>query len=162
MAVDSVSSTNSAQGSDNTYVPGSERVPKKTLDQSDFFQLLAVQLSAQDPLKPMEDTDFIAQMASFSSLEMMNAMTTSVAALGIQQSYMNAQTLLGRTVTVSNDEGDPVTGVATAIKTGEDGGTLVTVGGTDYPASSVIRIELPADTTQPPAESTEPPSETEG
>lgn len=157
MAVDGVSSTNNTTNTDDTWVPGSQRVPQKTLDQGDFFQLLAVQLSSQDPLKPMEDTDFISQMASFSSLEMMNNMTTSVTALGLQQSYMNAQTLLGRSVTVTDENGTEVTGIATAINTAEDGSTLVTVDGTDYPASSVIRIELPSPTPEAPA-----PTEGEG
>ena len=142
MPVSAVSEiTNSTGSADQAAESG--RVAKKTLGQKDFLELLAVQLSSQDPLNPMQDTDFIAQMANFSSLEMMNSMNSSVLALGVQQSYMNAQTLLGRSVTVALDDGTEVTGIASEIKTADDGSTMVTLDGVDYPASSVVRISLP-------------------
>jgi flagellar basal-body rod modification protein FlgD len=48
------------------------------LGKDDFMQLLIVKLQNQDPLKPMEDEDFIAQLASFSSLEQMNNIAGAV------------------------------------------------------------------------------------
>lgn len=42
-----------------------------------FLNLLMTQLKTQDPLKPMDDTQFIAQMAQFSSLEQMQQLTSS-------------------------------------------------------------------------------------
>lgn len=47
------------------------RVPNNELDRDAFLQLLIVQLQHQDPLNPMDDRDFIAQMAQFSALEQM-------------------------------------------------------------------------------------------
>lgn len=44
---------------------------KNDLDKNVFLRLLTTQLSNQDPLNPMEDKEFIAQMAQFSSLEQM-------------------------------------------------------------------------------------------
>lgn len=140
MSVAAINAATSAATSSATGDTG--RVAKKTLGQHEFFQLLATQLSNQDPLKPMEDTAFISQMASFSTLETMSGMASSVTALGVQQSYLNAQTLLGRVVTVTDADGAPVSGIATAIRTADDGATNVTIGGVEYPASSVIGVRL--------------------
>ena len=46
------------------------RSPKKVLDQDDFLELLITQFSTQDPLNPVTDTAFIAQMAEFTALEL--------------------------------------------------------------------------------------------
>jgi hypothetical protein len=47
------------------------------LDRNAFMMLLVTQLQHQDPLSPMENTDFIAQLAQFSSLEQMQQMNQS-------------------------------------------------------------------------------------
>lgn len=56
----------------------SSRVPKQELGKDEFLQILMAQLQNQDPLNPMEDTDFISQMATFSSLEQMMHMSSSI------------------------------------------------------------------------------------
>jgi flagellar basal-body rod modification protein FlgD len=47
------------------------------LDKDAFLKLLLTQLSNQDPLKPMDDTQFISQLAQFSSLEQMQQLNTN-------------------------------------------------------------------------------------
>ncbi|WP_240375312.1 flagellar hook assembly protein FlgD [Bacillus piscicola] len=74
-----------------TYALPAKNEPKITSKQGnmmgkdDFLKILIAQLSNQDPLNPMEDKEFIAQMAQFSSLEQMTNMNTAL------QRFVNAQ-----------------------------------------------------------------------
>jgi flagellar basal-body rod modification protein FlgD len=54
-----------------TTQPAVHKVGNNSLGKNDFLKILVAQLQNQDPTKPMEDTQFIAQMAQFSSLEQM-------------------------------------------------------------------------------------------
>ena len=67
-----------------------QREPRNDLDRHAFLQLLITQMQHQDPLNPMDDRDFMAQMAQFSALEQMINLNTS-----FQQSQ--AFTMIGRT-----------------------------------------------------------------
>lgn len=55
----------------STGSTGSTRKPTGELGKDDFLNLLVTQLQYQDPLSPMEDKEFIGQMAQFSALEQM-------------------------------------------------------------------------------------------
>ncbi|MCL2604361.1 MAG: hypothetical protein FWD90_07775 [Defluviitaleaceae bacterium] len=54
-----------------TNCMNSERTPNSEMDKQAFLNLLMTQLKFQDPLNPMDDRDFMAQMAQFSALEQM-------------------------------------------------------------------------------------------
>ncbi|MGI6152223.1 MAG: flagellar hook capping FlgD N-terminal domain-containing protein [Christensenellaceae bacterium] len=94
--------TNNVYGVSNlsNMTTESSRVPKQEMGQDEFLQILAAQLANQDPLEPMKDTDFIAQMAQFSALEQMSALNQSFSAT-------HAYTMIGKDVLaqVSNGAG---------------------------------------------------------
>ncbi|MFN4292163.1 MAG: flagellar hook assembly protein FlgD [Permianibacter sp.] len=79
---------------------------RKQLGQEDFLALLTTQLQYQDPFKPLENTEFIAQMAQFSSLDSQQRLLTSVndlAASLTSNQALQASSMVGRTVLVPND-----------------------------------------------------------
>ena len=86
-----------------------------TLGKDDFLKILITQLTHQNPLEPMEDKEFIAQMAQFSSLEQMTNIATGMESLA-NFSMINAVSFIDRTVAYVDDEGSiqeaTVTGVA--------------------------------------------------
>lgn len=116
------------------------RAAKKTLGSTDFMKLLAVQFQSQDPMKPMEDTAFIAQMAQFTSLEQSNSMMLEMARLRSDQQLLMGNSYIGRTVTVENADGKPVTGLVTALENGPDG-VEITIGDKNFPLAAIRRIE---------------------
>lgn len=74
------------------------RVPKQELGKDDFLQLLIAQLTHQDPTSPMEDTQFIGQMAQFSSLEQMTNMNKTFTALSDMLTGSSAVNAVGKKV----------------------------------------------------------------
>ena len=142
--VTSATSTPSATGTDIAANPAGYNVaqPKKILGSDDFMKLLSVQMANQDPLKPQDDTAFISQMASFSSLSQMNQLTKDFSLLRNDQSRNTATSYLGMQVTVLDGNQQPVTGQVTGVDTSTDTPQLQ-INGTYYPLTSVTRVELP-------------------
>lgn len=121
--------------STTAWAEGSARVPVQTLGQEDFLKLLVTQMSQQDPMNPQKDTEFIAQMAQFSSLEQSKTMMQDMASL-------RASSLIGSTVTVSDK--DSATGMATGIVTSvvmDKGVPKLFVNGSRYDLTDLRRID---------------------
>jgi flagellar basal-body rod modification protein FlgD len=116
-----------------------ERIPIQTLSQNDFLKLLVAKMTSQDPMNPQQDTEFISQMAQFSSLEQAKTMQTDIAGLRNQQQFLQANSLLGQTVSLQVDQDTAVSGVVSAVQI--VGGTpKIVVGGTAYDLSQVLTI----------------------
>jgi flagellar basal-body rod modification protein FlgD len=117
---------------------------QQNLGKDDFLKLLLTQLSYQDPMSPMENTEFIAQMAQFSSLEQMSNMARDFSKLNQDFSRLadvlagsEASGALGKPVEVQN--GDRVVqGIVKAVSRG--GAPEVLVNGVYYPWAEVTRV----------------------
>lgn len=108
----------------NKALNSSGRMPSQQLGKDDFLKLLITQLSNQDPTSPMEDTQFISQMAQFSSLEQMTNMNESFNKMAAMINSSQATSTLGRTVEV--DLGDTTSqGVVEATSFGANPQVMV-------------------------------------
>ena len=91
------------------------------LDKDDFLKLLVTQLEAQDPLNPLESTEFTAQLAQFSSLEQLYTINDNMENLQLHQAAVNnvqAVSLIGKTVKVAGNFIDMNDGVSNPIDFG--------------------------------------------
>lgn len=81
---------------DNSAASALSGVPaNQNLDKEAFLQLLVTQLKNQDPLSPMDNTAFVAQLAQFSSLEQLSNMNTSLKSNALVTQSMNNSVMAG-------------------------------------------------------------------
>ena len=126
-----------------TGATGSTTTPATTtqgLGQADFLQLLSTQFQNQDPMKPMDDTAFIAQMAQFTSLQQTQTLTQQMTQMRATQDLTTANSYIGRSVTVDAGKGTTATGNVTAVDASGSSPMLV-INGQSYALSSVLRLE---------------------
>jgi flagellar basal-body rod modification protein FlgD len=76
----------------------------QTLGKDDFLRILLTQLTHQDPTSPLEDKEFVAQMAQFSTLEQMTNMSSEMAKVFGIMARSQAIGLLGKTVEIAQGE----------------------------------------------------------
>ena len=111
--------------------------PNQNLGKEDFLKLLLTQLAHQDPTAPMEDKEFIAQMAQFSSLEQMTNMAADFARMARMLKLTEASTSLGKAVEINLEE-ETVQGVVRAVTRDET--PQILVNGKYYGWDQVITV----------------------
>lgn len=118
------------------------------LSSDDFLKLLTVQLQNQDPLKPMEDAQFMGQMAQFASLEQTKELNSSFSdftkSFSKQQAMVSATQFIGMEVTLNQNDakGVPISGVVSQVMVDADGPKIV-VNGTAYATDAVTLVKPP-------------------
>ncbi len=108
------------------------------LDKDDFLKLLIVQLTNQDPTEPMKDTEFIAQMAQFSSLEQMVNMSNELALVSSIVTRGQAFSMLGKAVTITEGN-NTIEGIVEEVSGGDFPQVLVNGIYYDFAAVEAVR-----------------------
>ncbi len=138
---DAVSATSATTGVANPIAPSDSPLPTQTLGQNDFLKLLVAQMTAQDPMNPMSNTDFVAQMAQFSSLQAATSMQSDLSAMRAQDQVAQANSLLGRRVTLDLGSGQSAQGTVSAVNV-VNGAPVLVVNGQPYDPSQVIAVQM--------------------
>jgi len=112
------------------------------MGKDEFLKILITQLSHQDPTQPMQDKEFIAQMAQFSSLEQMTNVSAEISKVAALLTKGQAVSLLGRMVEVVAGS-QVVEGTVDEVSGGDY--PQILVNGLFYDASQVQRVRR-ADT----------------
>jgi flagellar basal-body rod modification protein FlgD len=141
VASDIVSTKNVWPYYDSANVKASAKPKDGTLGKDEFLKILVTQLKNQDPMEPMKDRDFIAQMAQFTSVEQLMNMSKEMGLL--RQNFGMAAGLIGKQVDWK--ETDPAGNVVTG--TGrvdsimvKDGVQYIKSGASQIPLDKVISV----------------------
>ena len=111
----------------------------KSLDGNTFLKLLVAQMKYQDPSKPMDTNEMMAQTATLTQVEKLTALVTAQESLVSAQHLQAASAMVGRTVAYTTPDGLTASGVVTSAKlTGSE--PTLHVGNKDVPLSSVTEV----------------------
>src|SRR5262245_53660830 len=119
----------------------------ESLDKNAFMRLLVSQLEHQDPLSPVANEDFVAQLATFSSLEQLEGLNQNVVAMiALNQSnallsqLTQSSALIGKEVTWQDFETEAEqSGRVEAVKI-VDGLAVLRIDGQDVPLAAVVEV----------------------
>lgn len=142
MAVASLIPPTAPLGSSSSVGTANPRIPTKQLNQDDFFQLLVTQLANQDPMDPLKDAEFMAQMAQFTSLEQTKSMGADIAEMRSQQGLLQAMGYVGKMVVVNSRELGIVSGVVDGFDI-ESGTPKLIIGTNTFNLGDVSAVGLP-------------------
>ena len=123
------------------------RAPSPDLGKDEFIKILMTQLQNQDPLNPMEDKDFIAQMATFSQLEQMMNMASSIDTLVqnqlispvIQYSHMVGKEVSYEDISESNQK-EVITSKVVSVSQKDGWAILELENGEEIYADSILKV----------------------
>lgn len=94
--------------------PATSGTSLSSMGLQDFMKILLTQLTYQDPLKPMDNKEFMAQMAQFTALEQSQRLNDRVQQLIENQAALQSVSLIGRSVEISTGTGK-TTGTVSAL-----------------------------------------------
>ena len=121
----------------------SSALQAKSMGMEDFLKILLTQLTFQDPLKPMDNQEFMAQMAQFTALEQSQQMNEKMSLLVSNQAALQSVGLIGRTVDLSAS-GSTLTGTVTALSLAGDSPSLTVTTSSGATLSGVSLSQISA------------------
>ena len=130
-----------------TSPPGKERTNDlKDLDVNQFLQLMITELTNQDPLNPMDNTQLVQQISTIREISATTKLSDTLSAVQTGQSLTTASSLIGKNVTALTDKGESVTGVVDRISISVDEKSdqrsyRVHVGDTDLDLKNVREVK---------------------
>jgi flagellar basal-body rod modification protein FlgD len=116
---------------------GSAASAKNMVDYNMFLKLLVTEMKNQDPTKPMDSTEYVAQLANFSNVEQSVQTNKKLDQILQGTAISQAGSLIGHKLTSADGT---VSGVISQIKIYEDGLMAILADGTEVPVTSGVSI----------------------
>jgi len=129
----------------STNAAGVSTATGDSVSENEFLNLLVTQLQNQDPTQPMDDSQFVSELAQFSSLQETTNLNTTMTGFTQTSGLQTAASMIGATVTTSatDSNGNLISGEVTSASNAS-GVANVIVGGNTVPLSEVTAVSFPS------------------
>lgn len=107
-----------------------------------FLRLLITELQHQNPLEPMNNREFVTQMAQFSALEQMQNLNKAFESMALLELASQASNLLGKNIRTMDESGNPLEGKVTSVKLSSGIPIVVLDGEREIPLVNVHEIVM--------------------
>jgi flagellar basal-body rod modification protein FlgD len=125
----------------STDTTATTQTKNDALGKDAFLKLMVAQLKYQNPMSPLDGSQFLAQTAQFNMLEKLEEISRQGAQLAADQGSRTAATMLGRQVTYTGADGTEASGLVSGARF-DPAGAILLVGQAEVPLSSVKQIAL--------------------
>jgi flagellar basal-body rod modification protein FlgD len=130
---------NGLRGSSDQQIQAMAQASQGAVNKNDFLKLLMAQLRNQSPLQPMEEKDFMAQMAQFSTLEQVTKVAENMQAMTFSNQIGQGVGLIGHTVDYKLADGTKGQGEVASL-TMEADGFVLDVGGVTVKPAEITKV----------------------
>jgi flagellar basal-body rod modification protein FlgD len=130
MSTTGINGSSTLSTSGTTLTPSTQNSADSTssLGENDFLQLMMDQLQNQNPLSPDDPTQYLSELAQFSSLETETNIASNTSQANSQGSAATALALLGHTVDYTDSNGQPASGTVSKVDFTSTNGPTLTIG----------------------------------
>ncbi|CAN7598683.1 flagellar hook assembly protein FlgD [Mesorhizobium sp. LjNodule214] len=111
---------------------------KTAVDYQSFLKLLIAEMKNQDPTKPMDSTQYVAQLATFSQVEQSVQTNTKLDQIMQSSALSQADALIGRSITSADGN---TTGTVASVRLASSGLIAVLENGTEVPVTSGVSVK---------------------
>ncbi|WP_370327642.1 flagellar hook assembly protein FlgD [Euzebya sp.] len=134
--------------------------PPDPFGQDMFLKLMVAQLKYQNPLSPMDGSEFMAQTAQFTTVEKLNELTETISASLMNDRLGTATGMIGRDVTYAGDDGNAATSAVKSVRFTVTGPLLILADGRELGMGEVQSVAAASAAPQPaaPAAAQPPPA----
>jgi flagellar basal-body rod modification protein FlgD len=134
--------TSPVTGTGIPYTPATSTVERgDQLGKEVFMQLLVAQMRYQDPSKPVDSSQMMAQTATFTQVEKLEELAKQNAAMLVLQEASTAGSMVGRTATYTGSDGAAVTGKITSVRLASgDQEAVAVIGGKEIPVGRITEL----------------------
>ncbi|MEZ2329412.1 flagellar hook assembly protein FlgD [Mesorhizobium sp. RCC_202] len=116
----------------------SQQTSKTAVDYQSFLKLLIAEMKNQDPTKPMDSTQYVAQLATFSQVEQSVQTNTKLDQIMSSSALSQADAIIGRSITSADGK---TTGIVASVTLASTGLIAVLQDGTKVPVGAGVSIK---------------------